>query len=418
MKKFTLILIIIISLLVRGGLSLAQEQEQELALNDLINTALKNNPDILSKQKKLEEAMVRVPKAKIWDEPSMGVGFEQVPRGSLKLNKADKMYDISQVIPFPGKLSLKGEVALREAQMVGAEYKDTQLNVISGVKQAYYQLFMLDKKILLNQESKIFLENLVKISQSRYIVGDSSQQDIFKAQMELAKLANEIINLQREKEATAVKLNALLNYPPQKELKLKTDFSPDNLTYGLDDLYILTLQNKPELAVFNYALERSRADYKLAKRELLPDLSTMLKLRDPLSGAFGAYDILMAINLPFWFWSKKRYEVKEALIDIDVAQAAYQNMKNKALLEVKENYVSVDTQKRSVNLYQTTIIPLARSSLDSSLAGYRGGKVDFLTVLDNQRQLIDARINYYSALAMYEQGLADLEYSVGVSLVK
>ena len=180
----------------------------------------------------------------------------------------------------------------------------------------------------------------------------------------------------------------------------------------------MALQNKPELATFNYILERSKANYKLAQRELLPDLSTMFTLRDMATGGFGAYDVLMAINLPFWFWSKQRYELKEALVNIDVAVAAYQNMKNKALLEVKENYISVDSKKRSVILYQGTIISLARSSLESSLSAYKGGKVDFLSVLDNQRELIAAQINYYSFLGEYEQALADLESSVGLVLAK
>lgn len=416
--KIILISIVLIYFLTPGHFSFAQEEERVLSLNNLLDIVLKNNPEIVSAYKKLDAAMVRVPKAKSLDAPGLGLEFEQIPKGTLKLNKADKMYSFNQLIPFPGKLSAKGEVALKEAQIAGAEYKDTQLKIITQVKQVYYQLFMLDKKIALSKENKIFLGVLEKISESKYVTGEISQQDVFKAQTELAKAANEIINLEKEKESVQVKLNTLLNYLPQKELKLKIDFTPDNFTYGLDDLYILSLENKPELAMFNYVLERSRANYKLAKKELLPDLSTMFTLRDMAAGGFGAYDILMAINLPFWFWSKQRYDVKEALINIDVAQAAYQNMKNKALLEVKENYVLVDSKKRSTVLYEGTIIPLTRSSLDSSLAGYKGGKVDFLSVLDNQRELIEAQINYYSALAEYEQSLADLERSVGLALVK
>lgn len=413
--KIILILLLIIYILPEAY---AQNEEETLGLDNLLEIALKNNPEIMSAHKKLEASLVRVPGAKSLEAPSVGLGFEQIPKGSLKLGKADKMYSISQVIPFPGKLSAKGEVALKEAQIAGAEYKDTQLKVSTQVKQSYYQLFMLGKKIALSKENKIFLENLEKVSESKYITGETSQQDVFKAQTELAKAANEIINLEKEKETAQVKLNTLLNYPAEKELKLNTDFKEDNFTYELDDLYILALENKPELAIFNYILERSRADYKLAKRELLPDLSTMFTLRDMALGGFGAYDILMAINLPFWLWSKERYKVKEALINIDVAEAAYQNMKNKALLEVKENYVLTDNQKRAAILYENTIVPLARSSLNSSLAGYKGGKVDFLSVLDNQRELIDARINYYSALAQYEQNLADLERAVGVTLAK
>jgi len=70
----------------------------------------------------------------------------------------------------------------------------------------------------------------------------------------------------------------------------------------------------------------------------------------------------------------------------------------------------------TLKLIKTAILPQARQSLESSLAGYGVDKVDFLSLLDTQVTLLDWEIKYHRELADYEQTLADLEQAVGKSL--
>ena len=69
-----------------------------------------------------------------------------------------------------------------------------------------------------------------------------------------------------------------------------------------------------------------------------------------------------------------------------------------------------------IKLYQKDIIPQAKASLDSAMAAYEVGSVDFITLLDSQLTLFNYRLNYYQVLADYEKDLAELEAVVGKRL--
>jgi len=92
-------------------------------------------------------------------------------------------------------------------------------------------------------------------------------------------------------------------------------------------------------------------------------------------------------------------------------------MRNKILFDVKDSFVKVQTAGRLVDLFKTTILPLAEQSLEAATIGYQADKVDFLNLLESQRVIQNFQLDYYRALVSYEQRLADLERTVGVDLV-
>lgn len=415
MKKI-FIYILIISLILSDSYPLLGE---ELTLPALIEEALKNNPELKSAKKNWEASQQRVPQAKSLDNPTVGISFEKIPRGTLKLNKTmpeDRMLSISQMIPFFGKLSTKGKIALIESQMMASEYKTKELEIINEVKNSYNELFMHHKLEELNKESLDLLRDISKVAEARYAVGEIEQEEVLKIHLEIARLSNEIENHKKEISAQEAKLNSILNRDIKGALgkpDIKEDISFDK---DIDTLYKLTLENQPELAIFSYAIERNKYSKQLAELEFLPDFMPQLTLRNIFSGGLGLWDFMLALSVPFWFWKKQRYGLKEAINNLESAQAAYQAMKNKVLFETKDIATRLDIAKNRIRLYRENLIPLAKQSIEASLAGFKSGKSDFMMLLDSNRMLIDIKTGYYNTLVEYEMALADLERTVGVTL--
>jgi len=92
------------------------------------------------------------------------------------------------------------------------------------------------------------------------------------------------------------------------------------------------------------------------------------------SGSIGPWDLMLAFSVPLWFWTKQRYEVKEAIANLEEAQASYTAMKNRALFETKDLATKIEIAKNKINLYKNNQIPILESSLESSLAAYSSGK--------------------------------------------
>lgn len=391
---------------------------ESLPLESLIKEANENNPGILAAKKRYESSLARIPQAKSLENPTIGFTFEKIPRNTFQLNNTmsdDRMLTFSQFFPLFGKLSLKGKIAMVESQMFAAEYKNKELEIINKVKNAYYDLFMVYKEIELNLDSLRLLEGIARVSEAKYSVGEIPQEEVYKIHLEVARLNNIIKNLEQEKLSKQTTLNSLLNRDPEASLgvpDLKEDTAFDK---DARSLYQAALLNQPELIIFSYAIEKNKYAKSLAKRSFFPDLMASLTQRGITSGMTGPWDLMLAFSVPLWFWTKQRYEVKEAIANLEEAEAAYREMKNKAFSEVKDLLTAVEISKNKVLLYKNDLIPILESSIEVSLVTFQSGKGDFMALLDTLRMFIETRMDYYKALVGYNTHLADLERTVGLS---
>ncbi len=392
-----------------------------LSLGPLITEAKEKNPEILAAKKSWESSLARVPQAKSLEDPKIGIKFEKMKGGPLKFDKAmpeDRMLSFSQFFPFFGKLPLKGKIAVVESQMAAAEYKDKELEVINEVKNAYYGLFMNHKETELNERSLKFLESISKIAEARYIVGKLQQEDLFKINLEIASLSNKVANLRQERSAKETRVNVLLSREPEgglgaPELSEGAPFDND-----IGRLYKLTLQNQPELLVFSYAIDKNKYAKSLAQKSYFPDLFGELVMRGITSGSIGPWDIMLAFTVPIWFWTKQRYQVKEAIADLEQAEAAYTAMKNRAFAETKDMATKTEIARGKIELYRNSLIPLLDGSINSSVAAFSSGKGGLMTLLDSERMLINTEMDFYRVLVEYNMNLADLERTVGSELTE
>jgi outer membrane protein TolC len=398
--------------------SVAAEEPKELILKELIAEALKNNPEIQSAQEVWEASEAKIPYAQTLPDPKVGLGFEKIPEGSLNLGEAKmRMYQASQMFPYPGKLRLKGEIASKQAEIAEENFHSKVLKIKALVKAAYYELYFVHKAIEITEENKEIIKKFSKIAEIKYSVGKAPQQHVLKAQVELSKLIDKLITLKQLKETAEARLNTLLNRPTHTPLGRPAEFRIHEFNYSLDELNKLTIQHLPELKAARAAIKKAEFAHSLAKKQYYPDFMITTKQMDSKMGE-DSWTIMASINLPLYYKKKQDYLIKEAQAKVEAAKADYQAKKNMALFKVKDLLVKLQTAKRSINLYKTSILPQAEQSLKASEIGYETERVDFLNLLDSQRMLLNFRLGYYRALVDFEKHLANLEQVVGIELTK
>lgn len=408
------LILILVSIL--AGLPNILLAEEALSLPVLIEEAVKNNPDILAAKKRVEAAQARIPIAKSLDDPVLSFEVEKIPKGTVDFGKTasdDRMLSFAQFLPFFGKLSLKGKIAFVESRMFAAEYKNKELDVINSVEKIYYELFMNLKEIELNEQSSKLLGAIAKISEARYATNESSQEELFKINLEIARLNNTLVNLREETKAIRARLNTLLNRPPEDALGVPALSEDIVFKQDIKLLYLLTIENKPELEIFRLAIEKNEYAKKLAKRSFFPDLMAQITQRGISSGVIGPWDLMLAVTVPLWFWTKQRYQVREAIANLDEAKAAYKAMENRAFSETKELFTKIRVAENSAGLFRNKLIPLLEGSIAASMAAYRTGEGDVMALLDNIRMLIDTKMGFYKVLTDYYMNVSDLERQVG-----
>lgn len=403
-------------LLVCSSLSYGQER---LDLNEVVDEALRNNPEILAAKEIWEAARARIPQERSWEDPQLSIGFMEIPEGSYSLQDARmRMYSVSQMIPFPGKLTFKGQIAGRMADMLMEMYEEKKREIIAKVKSAYYSLFFVHKSIEINIENKDLIQKFAKIAETKYVVGKASQHDVLKAQVELSLIIDDLITLERDELPTAeAKLNALLDRPPHSPLGAPQEFEIPKLEYAREEIEQLAFEKRPALRAMQHGVERSKKALTLAKMQYLPNF--MLKLeQDEMKMPMGTEinrGIMFSLNVPLWFW-RQGFGIKEKSAKKSAAESSYQAMGNMVLFQVQDALAKFEASGRRVNLFSTSIIPQAEQALKAATIAYQTGKVDFLTLMNSERMLRDARLKYYRVLAKHGTNLAVLERVVGMRL--
>ncbi|MCR4293290.1 MAG: TolC family protein, partial [Candidatus Kuenenia sp.] len=324
-------------------------------------------------------------------------------------------YSLSQKIPFPGKLDMKGKIATQESKMTEEDLLAKVQEITAMVKTAFYDLFYVNRAIAITEENRELLRKFVKIAETKYAVGKTPQRDVLSAQVELSTLTNELIVLNKEKESVVAMINVLLDRHPHHPLGDPPLIEIQHLDVTLEGLENLASKNRPELKRYDHAIKRNEAQLKLSKKDYyFTDFEPMVEYMQE-DGKSDTWASAISINIP-WLWPKNRAKVKEANEDLSASKSEYRYINNKTLFEVKDYYVKLQSSESTVNLFKTGVIPQAEQSLKAAQIGYETDTIDFLSLIDSQRVLLNSQLQYYKSVVDYETNLANLERAVGVQL--
>src|ERR1039457_4105419 len=256
----------------------AQTPELRVSLRELTGEAIKNNPDIAAAQKKYEGARQRPTQESSLPDPMVSLGYNSVgnplPGAGLGRDElANLGVMVSQEIPAPGKLKLKGDMASKEAQAEFHQYQAVQLVVISRLKQAYYRLHNTYAATDLLIRNRDLLEKLLKVIEDRYSVGRAAQQDVFKAQTQVSIIETRLVKLEQERKSRAAEINGILNRAAGTPIGRPEDVKPKELTATLEELFAAARQNSPMLGRDRKMIERSELAVNMARKEYYPDVT-------------------------------------------------------------------------------------------------------------------------------------------------
>jgi outer membrane protein TolC len=399
-----------------AGIQAHQEPAaQVLLLDDVIREALEKNPEAQSALHIINALRLRVPQVKALPDPMVSVGWVgnlapfSVMRGD---NSSYRGLAVSEQFPSPGKLKLRGEIASKEADAAQADYEAIRRRVSTEVKAAYYDYFFYDQAIQTTERNKELLEKLSKIAEARYRVGKAMQADVLRSQVEISLLIEKLTVLERHRATAQARLNVSMVRSLESPLPPAAAVQPATLSYSLDELYALAAANDTTILRNKSMVEEGRIKIALAKREYRPDVgvSYMYQQRSALPDMNG---VTFSVNIPVFYKNKQRQGVAEATENLLGAEKMRDNRLNEVRFELKQQYVSAKASERLLTLYSKGVVPQSSLALESSMASYQVGNVDFLSLLANFTTLLNYETDYYRQLADYQTALARIEALTG-----
>jgi outer membrane protein TolC len=388
---------------------------QVLLLDDVIREALEKNPEAQSELHTINALRLHVPQVKALPDPMVSAGWAgnlapfSVMRGD---NSSYRGLTVSEQFPYPGKLKLRGEIASKEAEAAQSDYEAIRRRVSAEVKAAYYDYFYFDQAIQTTERNKELLEKLSKIAEARYRVGKAMQADVLRSQVEISLLIEKLTVLEQQRATAQARLNVSMVRSPESPLPPTAEVQPATMRYSLDELYALAAANDTTVLRNKTMVEKGHLGVALAQREYRPDIgvSYMYQQRSALPDMNG---VTFSVSIPVFYKSKQRQGVAEATETLLSAEKMRDHRLNEVRFELKQQYLGAKASERLLTLYSKGVVPQSSLALESSMASYQVGNVDFLSLLANFTTLLNYETDYYRQVADYQTALARIEVLTG-----
>lgn len=400
------------------GAGSSADSEPEIRLEELLKEAAENNPGIKSAENAAMASDYMAKAASALPDPT--VTFEHmgkiVPPELMSGDPSSaRTYGIEQEIPFPGKRTLKGSIASAEAEAQHWNHQMVQRQVVSDLKQAFYDLYLIRKSIDILLKNRELLENFEQIAQSRYQVGKAVQQDVLKAQLELSKVLDRTLILGQKKRIAEAKINNLLYRPAEAPVGRPAEFNKAELKHSLDELTEAAVSGAPALKAQESEIARRRFGVDLARKEFYPDFAVGFTYFDRDANP-EMYRLMVSAKLPLYFQTKQKPELEAARLNLKSAKTSRDSTAATVRFQVKESYTTAVTSEKLAKLYSSAIIPQANLNLNSAIANYQVGRIDFLQLTDSSVALLEYELKYYESMVEFHKALAQLEALTGIGL--
>ncbi|MBA4066743.1 MAG: TolC family protein [Isosphaera sp.] len=382
----------------------------------VVAAVLARNPTVAEMAAAVQKARARYPQVTSLDDPMLASWVAPGSLGSDKVNDSVR-FELSQKFPFPGKRTLRGEAAEAEASAAGFDLEGTRLELVESARAAYADYYLAVRALEVNADGRRLLREFRQNAEARYKTGQTPQQDILQAEVELGRQGEQRLVLERARAVAVARLNTLMSLPPEAPLPPPAEAARRRAALpGVRELRELALARRPDLHALAARVAADAATLAAAEREYYPDVEVMTAYDSFWQSADDQErlrpQVGVRVNLPIQL-GRRQGAAAEAAAQLFQRRAALARQQNQVALEVQEAYAEVRESEQAVRLYAGQILPAARESVKSAQAGYVTGGIPFLTLIEAQRSLVELRDRSYLASADYERRLAALERAVG-----
>jgi len=408
-KSFILLITV---LFIWGPLWSQTEGNNDLTLEQCINTAISQNPLVLSALQQYQAALARIKQAKALPQPSLDYDSDLQPKFFDFKNQAETYLGGSWSLEFPGKRSVRGKIATREADELMQGIELLKLDVVFQVKQAFYSLLLAQEKLEYAEQDFELAQDFLRRAEVKFDAGDVAKVEALRARVEAAKAANEVRVTKNDVRLAKAMLNFLLARKKYSPLEIKGELKRASIGLDLEKLIQRALAFRPEIKRINLSLQRESLQKKQGYLSYLPDIDVGVS-QHWIEGEGKAWDVTFSLPIPLFFWQPKKGEIAEAQANIGALRKEEEHLKNAITLEVEESYMNAVTADNQIQLFEDEMLTQAEEVYNMFLFSFQEGEIGGIELIEARRTLLETRKSYADALFNYDTALAALEKSVG-----
>lgn len=403
------------------GLQPVEQLRSGETLMELESLAIFNNPTL---RRMKHEACAAWDKTRYIDQlpdPSLGSTF-YLPPMNFEPDRQVAEVRLMQMIPWLGRLDAQAQQACMDALAAENMYQAERLRIIGELRATWFKLYVLAKQIETTEADKAQLESLITTASGRVATGDAQPGDVLMATLELASLEEQLISYRQQVVAMTAELNRLAGRDAKISITPPDAIEAEFPNWSHDLLREVAFQSQPELNAARLRAAATRWGVEVARLERRPDLTfgigwvVMDAPGATMSGA-GRDSVMLEVSttLPI---RHQKYDamLSEATREHYAAHASEDEVRKRLDATLLDLWEQAEANHRTVELYETSILPQARQTFEADQKSLINNAVTFDRVIRDYRALLNLELGYHKALGQQAMTLARIRQTIGVEL--
>jgi len=384
----------------------AQSQSQVMGVEEAVNLAMENNPELnrIFEEIEVQESL----KGAAWgiESPELFYLAKSIDGNSF----TEKRYGISQSFTFPLTGYYQNRKVKTELEAVRLNYEAFRKSVIAGVKKAYTQLAYALKNLELVQKEVELADDLREIAKTRFKVGESTEIDIIQTDIRYSQAVNNLLEAEQQRHNARYALFSIIGLTPAKQaydITYSDTLSFKDVSISQSEV-LQNIQATPLFESVQKFVESAEKNLKAAKSGYLPDLRADYYRQDFGSGFdFNGFEI--GVSIPLWFGLNEVNSVNRAKAEVRQAEWKAHEILIIANEEAERAWHGYEKSREAILTHKNFIEARSDSLLELTSEGYRMGELDLFRLLEAQRTFLNVQQQYYSSLKNYYLNLIELE---------
>ena len=381
---------------------------QPLKLDDAIQLAIANNPELQASSSRVAAAAGRAYQAKLWTNPELELSAEDWPvSGGRGFSDAKQTIGVAQTLPYPGKKSLDKKIGGAGVKLSEAELAVRLAEMVRDVKAEFFRVLASERLVDVSTQLVAVAESSAATARKRVDAGAAAYQEQLRAEVQLEQARTELTGFERELATARQVFATILGRPDLKDTKLSGTLaeSPNAtlLEKGPEDV----LARHPSAVAAQVNLERAELEYRRARLEPYPDVRAGVA-----GGRIGETDqsiIQLGFSVPVPIIDRGKGKLQEAQANVNVAEAELHVIRQQLQRDWANAQKRYRTAADQVASYRERVLPKADEALRLVQTGFEQGKFNFIDLADTQRTTAEVRLAYQQKLLDLNVAQAELE---------
>lgn len=381
----------------------------DAAMDAFVREVIRKNPSLSARELRRKAFSRETAAAGLWPDPEVAVMYDNI--GGREPEMPMLRYQLSQMLPWPGKLGFMEQAAGRRTDVASAERDVRKLELELAAKRAYLMLALNARRRQINRASRGLMKTIADAALARYSAGSAGHHDVVRAEVELNAVDVEQIALSGERISIVAMMNALRNEPAERPIADPVAPALEPSVPPLPKLIEAAVARRPELRGMRAMQREEEAMAALARRERYPDLMTSVWVNQMIGEQYSL-GVMLGATIPVFGVRRQNRTAEAAALRGQSVGQDYAAMRAMIRFEVADAARKLETARRTLEFVRGLAQPRAQQSFLSSLAAYSTGTVELTGLLEAWRALQAAELARAEAEVMLAEAIAEVERAI------